>query len=115
MHFDCRGNAIEMVERGEGKTRTSRTDYDVFGNMVAKFDALHRAVERKEFGMLGSPILERNMDTGTPWLFLPALANLCWNATVPTINAAWFMIHSVEELRHGSWSQRATQSSFGAR
>ena len=57
MHFDTRGNALEIVELAEGRMRTARSDLDVFGNLTAKFDFLNRRVERKEFDMLGRPFI----------------------------------------------------------
>jgi RHS repeat-associated protein len=63
-HFDTRGNAIEILELGEGRTRTTRSDFDVFGNLTAKFDVLGREVERSEFDVLGRPFIQRSMESG---------------------------------------------------
>lgn len=65
MHFDTCGNVIETLEPGEGRTHTTRSDFDVFGNLVARFDVLGREVERSQFDMLGRPFVHHSMDSGT--------------------------------------------------
>jgi RHS repeat-associated protein len=70
MYLDSRRNAVETAQPGEGRTRIFRSDYDVFGNLVAEFDGLGRKVQTREYDMLGRPIIQRSMDSGTQIVLL---------------------------------------------
>ncbi|KAK6341642.1 hypothetical protein TWF696_008711 [Orbilia brochopaga] len=76
IHFDSRGKAIEMVETGTDGTRTTRSQYDIYGNRTGEFDALDRLVETKDFDILGRLMVKKSMDAGTQVTLLDSAGKL---------------------------------------
>jgi RHS repeat-associated protein len=82
-HFDSRGNVILTVnELQTGTSLSSRSEYDIAGNLVAQRDQMDRLIQRNQYDFLGRVIHECSMESGERVSFFNCTGNLIisWNS-----------------------------------